>query len=106
MGRSSLRVIPIILLPMAVLGACEPTPPQADLPHFIEQGGRHALIVDGSPFLILGAQANNSSNYPSALEQVWPAVVQLHANTLEGRVIRFRDRAFQPAHRLRGPLPG
>jgi len=68
---------------MAVLGACEPTPPQADLPHFVEQNGRHALVVDGSPFLILGAQANNSSNYPSALVQVWPALEQLHANTLE-----------------------
>lgn len=53
------------------------------LPHFIQHNGRHALVVDGAPFLILGAQANNSSNYPAALEDVWPAVEQLHANTLE-----------------------
>jgi len=53
------------------------------LPQFIQHNGRHALVVDGAPFLILGAQANNSSNYPSALEDVWPAVEQLHANTLE-----------------------
>jgi beta-galactosidase GanA len=53
------------------------------LPHFVTENGRHALIVDGAPYLILGAQANNSSNYPAALAQVWPALAQMHANTLE-----------------------
>ncbi|MFL6737477.1 MAG: DUF5597 domain-containing protein [Sphingomonas sp.] len=32
---------------------------------------------------MLGAQTNNSSNYPAMLPQVWPVVDQLHANTLE-----------------------
>jgi beta-galactosidase GanA len=53
------------------------------LPHIAEQGGRYALIVDGEPFLVLGAQAHNSSNYPAMLPQVWPALEQMHANTLE-----------------------
>ncbi len=53
------------------------------LPHFTNQNGRHAFVVDGQPFLILGAQANNSSNYPGALAEVWPAIEQMHANTLE-----------------------
>jgi beta-galactosidase GanA len=83
MGRTPLRIVAVILLPVWLLGGCEPTPPQADLPHFVERNGRHALVVDGRPFLILGAQANNSSNYPSALDRVWPAMEQLHANTLE-----------------------
>ncbi|XHS77407.1 DUF5597 domain-containing protein [Burkholderiaceae bacterium UC74_6] len=48
-----------------------------------EQEGRHALIVDGKPFTILGAQVHNSSNYPGALKQVWPAVADLQANTVE-----------------------
>ncbi|HPG84923.1 MAG TPA: beta-galactosidase, partial [bacterium] len=26
------------------------------LPHLVQENGRHALIVDGEPFLILGAQ--------------------------------------------------
>lgn len=52
------------------------------LPHFVEQNGRHGFVVDGEPFSILGAQANNSSNYPSVLPDVWPAVEQIHANTL------------------------
>ena len=47
------------------------------------QDGRHALIVDGAPFLILGAQSHNSSAWPAMLPKVWPAIDSLHANTLE-----------------------
>jgi beta-galactosidase GanA len=53
------------------------------LPHMMTQDGRHALIVDGAPFLILGAQCHNSSGWPAMLPKVWPAVDYLHANTLE-----------------------
>jgi len=55
----------------------------ADVPRLVEKDGRHALIVDGAPFLMLGLQANNSANYPSQLPTVWPAVKAAHANTLE-----------------------
>src|SRR5947208_14580218 len=55
----------------------------APLPRVVESGGRHALMVDGQPFLMLGAQTNNSSNYPAALPQVWQVVDALHANTVE-----------------------
>jgi hypothetical protein len=37
----------------------------------------------GAPYLMLGAQSNNSSNWPATLPQVWPAIEYLHANTLE-----------------------
>jgi beta-galactosidase GanA len=53
------------------------------IPHLVQQDGRYALIVDGEPFVMLGVQAHNSSNYPEALKQVWPAVKDAHANTLE-----------------------
>lgn len=53
------------------------------LPRIASANGRHALIVDGAPFLILGAQVNNSSNYPEMLPKVWPVIGELHANTLE-----------------------
>ncbi len=55
----------------------------ADLPHLGGHDGRHALIVDGAPFWILGAQANNSSNAPAQLPMVWAAIDRLGANTLE-----------------------
>jgi beta-galactosidase GanA len=55
----------------------------AERPRLGEHDGRHALLVDGAPYLILGAQVHNSSNYPEALKQVWPAVKDIHANTVE-----------------------
>ena len=53
------------------------------LPRIESRDGRHALFVDGRPFLMLGAQANNSANYPAMLPEVWPTIRALHANTLE-----------------------
>ena len=55
----------------------------APLPRIVSRDGRHALMVDGAPFLMLGIQANNSSNYPAMLDKVWPMVARIHANTLE-----------------------
>jgi beta-galactosidase GanA len=58
-------------------------PPETGLPHF-ERGKAHTvLMVDGRPFLALGVQANNSSNYPAELPTVWRALDRLGANTLE-----------------------
>jgi beta-galactosidase GanA len=53
------------------------------MPKIVKQDGRYALLVDGAPFLMLGAQVNNSSNWPAMLPKVWPAIAQLHANTVE-----------------------
>ena len=53
------------------------------LPKVVEQDGRFALLVDGAPYLMLSAQVNNSSSWPAMLPKVWPAVAQLHANTVE-----------------------
>ena len=55
----------------------------APLPQMVQKDGRHALLVDGAPFLVLAGQAHNSSNYPHALEKVWPAIKDMQANTLE-----------------------
>ena len=53
------------------------------LPHLVRKDGRHALVVDGAPFLILGGQSHNSSAWPKTLPVVWSAIETLHANTLE-----------------------
>ena len=53
------------------------------MPRIVEKDGRHALLVDGKPFLVLGGQAHNSSGWPAMLPQVWSAIGELHANTLE-----------------------
>ena len=52
------------------------------MPRIASSHGRYELLVGGKPYLILGAQVNNSSNYPATLPQVWPAIAQMHANTV------------------------
>lgn len=53
------------------------------LPYLKTKDGRHALMVDGAPYLILGAQSNNSSSWPATMPEVWSAMEKLHVNTLE-----------------------
>src|SRR5690606_6098867 len=55
---------------------------EAPIPEVVTRDGRHALMVDGKPFLILGAQVNNSSNWPQALADVWPAIERVRPNTV------------------------
>lgn len=81
--------------------ACAPIGVQArptPVPRIAYANGRHALIVDGRPYLMLGAQAHNSSNYPAMLPKVWQVIRQLDANTLEIPVaweqIEPREGAF------------
>jgi beta-galactosidase GanA len=73
------RTLALLLLCLAAPLVAQSQP----LPRLISENGRHALYVDGEPYLILGAQANNSSNYPAMLPKVWPTIRALHANTLE-----------------------
>jgi len=74
------------LLPL-VAGLCSvparAQSPAKPIPEIVHKGGRYALLVDGEPFLILGAQCHNSSAWPAMLPKVWPAIDALHANTLE-----------------------
>ena len=53
------------------------------IPKLVKTDGRYGFMVDGAPFLMLGAQAHNSSGWPNMLPKVWPAIEYLHANTLE-----------------------
>ncbi|HEY1606306.1 MAG TPA: DUF5597 domain-containing protein [Allosphingosinicella sp.] len=73
----------MILFATALLAAT-PAAAATPLPRIVaEPNGRHLFTVDGAPFLMLGGQANNSSNYPAMLPQVWPVIHRIHANTLE-----------------------
>lgn len=55
---------------------------KSSVPHIKEKNGRYTLMVEGAPYLILGAQTNNSANYIAALKDVWPVYEKMHANTL------------------------
>ncbi len=57
-----------------------------NMPHIDKRGDNFAMVVDGKPFLVLGAQINNSSSWASTLPDVWPALADLHVNTVEAPV--------------------
>src|SRR5215218_3117280 len=56
------------------------TPP---LPKLVTENGKHTFLVDGKPYLILGAQIWNSSGWPTILDKTWPQLKELNCNTLE-----------------------
>jgi beta-galactosidase GanA len=73
-----------LLLPLFLLCLATPVLAQtAPLPRIVSKDGRHAFYVDGAPFLMLGGQVHNASNYPAMLPQIWPTIRALHANTVE-----------------------
>ena len=76
-------VIPAILAASSAGFGLQAQPEEHPIPRLVQKDGRYALLVDGEPYLILGAQANNSSDWPAMLPKVWPAIEYLHANTLE-----------------------
>ena len=53
------------------------------IPRLVTKDGRHALLVDGEPYLILGGQSDNSSTWPKMLPGVWQVIEEMNANTLE-----------------------
>src|SRR6185369_13486148 len=74
--RLTIRIASIAVAAFTCLGTGVATPVSgaAPLPALVTRDGRSALMVDGAPYLLLGAQVNNSSNWPASLEAVWPAV--------------------------------
>ena len=89
-----MRTAPICFLTLAALlagadGARAADAPKSvaaaksTMPRLVLKDGRYALFVDGAPFLMLGAQVNNSSAWPAVLPDVWPAIKAIHANTVE-----------------------
>jgi hypothetical protein len=73
--RVTLSIVATVLFGGESIHAAEP-------PRIIHKDGRFALFVDGKPYLMLGAQMSNSSEWPSTLPAVWAAVERIHANTL------------------------
>lgn len=78
--------LPRLLLAAALLSSATPVFAQGDTPHIETRNGKHALIVDGAPFLMLGGQINNSSNYATPLAKVWPVLDRIGANTVEAPI--------------------
>jgi hypothetical protein len=77
------RILVFVMAGVCFVGSGNAWVADSSLPHLVHMDGRHALIVDGEPFLILGAQCNNSSAWPAVLPKVWFAMEVLNVNTLE-----------------------
>ncbi|MGA2798487.1 MAG: DUF5597 domain-containing protein [Thermoguttaceae bacterium] len=53
------------------------------MPKFVAKDGRYTFLVDGKPFIALGAQVHNSSGWAATMEEAWPQLEALHVNTVE-----------------------
>lgn len=81
-----MRKTSILFFLAAALGAATALNAQvkeSPIPRIEKKDGRYALFVDGAPFLMLGAQVNNSSGWPAILPKIWPAMEFLQVNTVE-----------------------
>ncbi len=74
------------LAAVAISCVCGILDAQTPAPKLVTENGRHALLVEGAPYLVLGAQIGNSSAWPAVLPQVWPALEAMHVNTAEAPV--------------------
>jgi len=82
------RTVASLVVILAGLAPAVATPAaQKPIPRLERMEGHFRLLVDGEPFLILGAQAHNSSaSDPAALARFFEGVAALGANTAEAPV--------------------
>ncbi len=78
-----MRLALTIAAALALAGAAPAAAQSTELPRIVSRDGRHALFVDGAPYLMLGAQVNNSSSWPAMMSKVWPTMEALNVNTVE-----------------------
>src|SRR5271157_6306189 len=78
-----MRTALVALVALCAAAALDAQVKERPIPRIVKKDGRYALFVDDAPYLMLGAQAHNSSGWPAMLPKVWPAIESLHANTLE-----------------------
>jgi hypothetical protein len=72
-----------ILISLSSAAAFSQAKPSTNIPHLQKQGTATQLIVDGKPYLVLGAELNNSSG--SSMEYMrplWPKIAATNLNTV------------------------
>lgn len=79
MMRVILWALWAVLAPMSISTA------SAELPHIARNGRTMQLVVDGSPYLILGGEPHNSSpSSPEHMAPIWDRLARNHVTTVIG----------------------
>ncbi len=55
----------------------------ATMPQIVHSGDKYSLLVDGKPYIVLGAQIDNSSAWPDRFDALLPGATALGINTIE-----------------------
>src|SRR6185437_5272281 len=55
----------------------------SSIPQIVRRGDKYSLLVDGKPYIVLGAQVMNSSGWPAQFEKLLPGAAAMHLNTIE-----------------------
>lgn len=86
MNLGSTRRLAAALFPVIVSAIFAAQAVAQTMPRIERRGDNYAMMVDGKPFLVLGAQINNSSSWAGSLADAWPALADMHVNTVEAPV--------------------
>jgi beta-galactosidase GanA len=81
--KPQLALVCIAAFALGLASADAQIKPDSSIPYLRKQGTATQLVVEGRPFLVLGAELNNSS--ASSLEYMqplWPRLVATHLNTV------------------------
>jgi hypothetical protein len=81
-GMNRIPALTAILLALASV-AFSQSKLSTNIPHLEKQGTATQLIVDGKPFLVLGAELNNSSaSSMEYMRPLWPKIAATNLNTV------------------------
>jgi hypothetical protein len=72
-----------ILISLSSTAAFPQAKPSSNIPHLEKQGTATQLIVEGKPYLVLGAELNNSSaSSMEYMRPLWPKIAATNLNTV------------------------
>lgn len=72
-------VVTTILVPLSSTAAFSQAKPSTNIPRLEKHGTATQLIVDGRPYLVLGAELNNSSaSSMEYMRPLWPKIAATH----------------------------
>ncbi|WP_263383890.1 DUF5597 domain-containing protein [Granulicella arctica] len=71
-----MKLLPCLLLASTAMFA-------SSMPQIVHTADKYTLMVDGKPYIVLGAQVDNSSGWPAPFEALLPGATAMGLNTLE-----------------------